>query len=326
MFHRSVVRGSGSALPARVVTNQELSKEIETNDEWIVSRTGIRQRFWANNDELTSDLGATAAKKALDAAGILPQDVGLIVVGTTTPDTIFPSVGVLIQQKIGAHHAVAFDVQAACSGFVYALSVADNFLRVGQAKTALVIGAETMSRLLDPQDRTTRVLFGDGAGAVVLQAEPAEADPLTQRGIISTHLYSDGQYRDLLYVDNGPGQPTPGHGYMRMMGREVYRHAVEKIGQAVVAALAHNNLTIADIDWFVPHQANIRIIKGLCAHFGLPEEKVIVTIDQHANTSSASIPLALDIGTQDGRIQKNDMVLIEALGGGLTWGSAIIRW
>lgn len=321
MFYRSVVAGCGSYLPESIVTNHQLSKEIDTSDEWIVSRTGIKQRHWVTT-ETTSDLGTAAAQSALKSAGLSPEQIDLIVVATTTPDTIFPSVGTLVQSKIGAVNAFAFDIQAVCSGFVYALSVADNFIRTGQVKTALVIGAETMSRLLDPQDRSTRVLFGDGAGAIILHQDTTDQS----RGILSTHLFSDGRCRDLLYVDNGPGSQNPGHGYLRMSGKEVYRHAVEKMGKAVLTALQKNNLTPENVDFFVPHQANVRIINGLCDHFGLPKEKAIITVGEHANTSAASIPLALSRGVEDGKIKTNSLLVIEALGGGFTWGSAIIRW
>lgn len=317
---RSVVSGVGGYLPNNIVTNADLAKVHETTDEWIQSRTGIKQRHHAPVGELTSDLATKAASIALERSGIQAGDVDLIVVATTTPDYIFPSTATIVQEKLQANKAFAFDVQAVCSGFVYALSVADNFIKSGQAKTALVIGAETMSRILDPQDRSTYVLFGDGAGAVVLQGQKDSS-----RGVLSTHLFSDGNYKDMLYVDGGPGQEKK-TGYLRMVGREVFRHAVEKLGQAVEVALESNQLKAEQIDWFVPHQANIRIIHGVCEHFGIPKERIVLTIDHHANTSAASIPLALWEAVDGGKIKENDLIVCEAMGGGFTWGSAVIRW
>ncbi len=325
-FH-SVVRGCGAYLPQRIVTNHDLAEIMDTSHEWIVERTGIHQRHVAAEGELTSDLATHAACQALERAGISPQSVDLIVVATTTADDTFPAAALTVQRKLGAHQAFGFDVQAACSGFVYALGVADNFIRSGQVKTALVIGAETMSRLLDPDDRGTAVLFGDGAAALVLQAQEAtpQEKPLQQRGVLSTHLFSDGRHRDALYIDGGPSRGGA-IGYIRMQGREVMKHAVEKIGGAVKKALEFHGLTPQDIDWFVPHQANIRIINAVAKHFGLPAERVIVTVDKHANTSAASIPLALAGAEVDGRILPGHLVVIEAMGGGFTWGSAVIRW
>ncbi len=325
-FH-SVVKGCGAYLPQRIVTNHDLAEIMDTSHEWIVERTGIHQRHVAAEGELTSDLATHAARQALERAGISAQSVDLIVMATTTADDTFPAAAVTVQQKLGAHQAFGFDVQAACSGFVYALGVADNFIRSGQVKTALVIGAETMSRLLDPDDRGTSVLFGDGAAALVLQAQEttSQEKPSQQRGVLSTHLFSDGRHRDALYIDGGPSRGGA-VGYMRMQGREVMKHAVEKIGGAVKKALEFHGLTPQDIDWFVPHQANIRIINAVAKHFGLPTERVIVTVDKHANTSAASIPLALAGAEADGRLLPGHLVVIEAMGGGFTWGSAVIRW
>ena len=324
-FH-SVVMGCGAYLPSRIITNHDLAATMDTSHEWIVERVGIHQRHMAAEGEYTSDLATHAARQALDRAGISPESIDLIVLATTTPDDTFPATAVTIQQKLGAHHAFAFDVQAVCSGFVYALSVADNFIRSGQVKSALVIGAETMTRLLDFNDRGTAVLFGDGAGALVLQAQEGVLQRnAPERGILSSHLYSDGRYRDALYVDGGPSRGrTVGH--VRMQGREVMKHAVEKIGGSVKKALEFHGLTPQDIDWFVPHQANIRIINAVAKHFSLPMERVIVTVGQHANTSAASIPLALAVAEADGRILPGQLVIIEAMGGGFTWGSAVIRW
>lgn len=322
-MHHSLILGSGGYLPQSVITNHDLAKTMDTSHEWIVSHTGIHQRHIAAPGEYASDLATHAGREALARAGVSTESVDLIVLATTTPDHTFPAAAVTIQEKLGAHNAFAFDVQAVCSGFVYALSIADTYIRTGQVKTALVIGAETMSRLLDPLDRTTAVLFGDGAGAVVLRAKEGSAG--NNRGILSTHLYSDGRHKDALYVDGGPGQGGA-VGYIRMQGPKVMKHAVEKIGGAVKKALEFHDLTPQDIDWFVPHQANVRIIDAVAKHFSLPPEKVIVTIDRHANTSAATIPLALAEAEADGRIQPGHLVLIEAMGGGFTWGSAIIRW
>ena len=322
MYKVAEVIGCGSYLPKRVVTNHELAAQVDTTDEWIRERSGITQRHIAGKEERTSDLATKAACQALERAGLNAEQLDCIVVATTTPDHTFPATAARVQANLGAIKAFAFDVQAVCSGFVYALAVADNFIRLNQAKNVLVIGAETMSGLLDWKDRATCFLFGDGAGAVVLQAT---ADSNQKRGILSTHLFSDGRHYDWLYTDNSIGGPQ-NRGYIHMQGREIFKSAVDKIGQAVEKALDHNQLKAADIDWFVPHQANARIIKGVCERFAIPEEKMVVTIAEHANTSAASIPLALEKAVSDGRIKKGHLVLIEAMGGGLTWGSALIRW
>jgi 3-oxoacyl-[acyl-carrier-protein] synthase-3 len=321
---RSVVAGSGSYLPERVLTNHDLSRIVDTTDEWIVERTGIHRRHIAADGELTSDLALAAARAAIADAGIDAQEIDLIVMGTTTPDNTFPATATTVQAKLGLTHGAAFDVQAVCSGFVYALTVADNFIRLGQARTALVIGAETFSRLLDWTDRTTCVLFGDGAGAVVLRAEKGEGT-VADRGILTTHLHSDGRYKDKLYVDGGPSS-TGSIGHVRMEGREVFRHAVVNIADTINEALAATGLTVDDIDWFVPHQANKRILDGTAKRIGLPPGKVVITVADHGNTSAASVPLALDQAVRDGRIKRGDLVLIEAMGGGFTWGSALLRW
>ncbi|MGE0119652.1 MAG: beta-ketoacyl-ACP synthase III [Dongiaceae bacterium] len=320
MAIRSIVAGCGAYLPSRIVTNAELARRIETSDEWIVQRTGIRERRIAAEGEKTSDLAIASAAAALKNAGMSGGDIDLIVLATSTPDETFPATATRVQAAIGMTRGAAFDVQAVCSGFVFALSVADNFLRLGQARTALVIGAETFSRILDWTDRTTCVLFGDGAGAVVLTASDGG-----ERGVLSTHLFSDGRYHDALYVDGGPSS-TMTTGRLRMEGREVFRHAVVKLAEAVDAAIAANGVTGTDIDWLVPHQANRRIIDGMGHRLGLPPEKVVLTIDRHANTSAASIPLALAEASGDGRIRPGHLVLLEAMGGGFTWGSALVRW
>lgn len=323
-MHRSIVTGCGAYLPAQVVTNDELAQRVATTDEWIQQRTGIRQRHIAADGEMTSDLGTAAAKDAMAQAGISPGEIDLIVCATSTPDETFPATATRIQQHLGVTQGAAFDVQAVCSGFVYGLSVADNFLRVGQAKNALVIGAETFSRILDWEDRTTCVLFGDGAGAVVLQATN-EAGAASARGILSTHLYADGRHHDALYVDGGPSS-TGKVGHLRMEGKEVFRHAVVRMAEAIDAALEANGLTPGDIDWLVPHQANIRIIESMGRRLNLPSDRVVVTVDRHANTSAASIPLALTEAVSDGRICGGDLICMEAMGGGFTWGSALVRW
>jgi 3-oxoacyl-[acyl-carrier-protein] synthase-3 len=324
MVVRSIVAGCGGYLPSRIMTNGELASRLDTSDEWITQRTGISERRIAAEGELTSDLATRAAEVALDRAGMTGGDLDLIVLATATPDETFPATATRVQASLKMTRGVAFDVQAVCSGFVYALAVADNFIRVGQAKTAMVIGAETFSRILDWQDRGTCVLFGDGAGAVVLRSgdgKGAKGD----RGILSTHLYSDGRYHDMLYVDGGPSS-TGQAGHLRMEGREVFRHAVVKLAEAVDAAIAANGITAEEIDWLVPHQANRRIIEGMGHRLGLPSGKVVLTIDRHANTSAASIPLALAEATGDGRIRPGHLVLLEAMGGGFTWGSALVRW
>jgi 3-oxoacyl-[acyl-carrier-protein] synthase-3 len=324
MIVRSQVVGCGAYLPQQVVTNAELACRLETSDEWITQRTGIRQRHIAAAGETTSDLATAAAKAALAHAGIDAQSIDLIVLATSTPDHTFPATATQVQARLGMSRGAAFDVQAVCSGFVYALAVADNFIKVGQARTALVIGAETFSRILDWNDRGTCVLFGDGAGAVVLQAGEGNGTA-ADRGVLTTHLYSDGQYYKLLYVDGGPSA-TQSTGHLRMEGREVFRHAVVKMGEAVDAAIGAMGISSRDLDWLVPHQANRRIIDSMGQRLHLPAEKVIVTVDRHANTSAASIPLALDDAVRDGRIRPGHMVLLEAMGGGFTWGSALVRW
>ncbi len=315
----SVIVSTGGYLPEKVVTNAELAALIETTDDWITTRVGIKERRFASEGEMASDLGAKAALDALERGNMTAEDIDLIVVATTTADNTFPSAATMIQAKIGATKAFAFDVQAVCSGFLYALSVADSMIKSGQVKKALVVGTETMSRIVDPKDRATSVIFGDGAGAVLVQAQEN-----TDQGILSTHLFSDGSYKDLLYVEGGPGS---GHfGYMHMAGKEIFKLAVEKLGSAIETALEHNKLSKDQIDWFVPHQANYRIINALAEHFDLPPEKVVVTIDTHGNTSAASIPLALHVAVSDGRIKRGDLLVFEAMGGGLTWGSALVRW
>lgn len=321
---RSVVRGLGAYLPEKVLTNAEIAEFLDTSDEWIVERSGIRQRHIAAEGELTSDLALHACERALEDAGLEASDIELIVMATSTPDNTFPAAATVLQQKLGITHGAAFDVQAVCSGFVFALATADNFLKCGQYKRALVVGAETFSRILDWEDRSTCVLFGDGAGAVVLEATPS-SDGLEGRGIFSTHLRSDGRYRDKLYVDGGPSTSEK-VGHLRMEGKEVFRHAVVNIAEIMQEALDEHGLQPADIDWFVPHQANKRILDGTARRFGMTEDKVVITVDRHGNTSAASIPLALDVAAKDGRLKQGDMVLLEAMGGGFTWGSAILRW
>lgn len=323
MPYCSVVKGYGGYLPKRIITNQEIQNKIDTSDSWIRERTGISQRHVVEENELTSDLGTKAGLQALEIAQLQGLDLECIIVATTTPDHALPATATKIQANLKAKKAFAFDVQAVCSGFVYALSVADSFIRSGQVKNALVIGTEAMSKLLDWNDRSTCILFGDGAGAVVLEA--ALENSSSSQGVLSTHLFSDGDHYEWLYAESASGDQGK-TSYIRMEGREIFKNAVSKIGQAITKALIHNNLKASDIDWFVPHQANERIIKGVCGHFSIPEEKMILTIDQHANTSAASIPLALNKAARDGRIQPGHLVLIEAMGGGLTWGSALIRW
>jgi 3-oxoacyl-[acyl-carrier-protein] synthase-3 len=306
-----------------VVTNAELAKRVDTTDEWIRQRTGIRERRVAEDNELTSDLGGNAAEEALAMARLSGADLDLIICATATPDETFPATATRIQERLGMRQGAAFDVQAVCAGFIYALAVADNFLRLGQARNALVIGAETFSRILDWDDRTTCVLFGDGAGAVVLQA--AEGNGAIESGVLSTHLYSDGRHHDALYVDGGPSS-TGTVGHVRMEGREVFRHAVVRMAEAIDAALAANGMKSGDIDWLVPHQANRRIIDAMARRLNMPEDRVVVTVDRHANTSAASIPLALCEAVGDQRIRSGDLILMEAMGGGFTWGSALVRW
>lgn len=320
---RSVVTGVGAYLPPKVVTNDDLAKFVDTSDEWIVERTGIRQRYQAADDQPVSDLAFEAANEALAAAGKTAADVDLIIVATTTGDLTFPATATIVQRKLGAPVGVAFDVQAVCSGFVYALSVADGFVARGHAKCALVIGAEAMTRLMDWSDRGTCVLFGDGAGAVVL--EPGEGDGTTEdRGMLGFALRADGTKQDLLYVDGGPST-TGTVGKLRMLGNQVFKHAVVNISEAIRAAADKAGVAVADVDWFIPHQANQRILQGVAHRCGIDEEKVISTVAIHANTSAASIPLAFAHGIKDGRIKKGDLLLLEAMGGGLTWGACVIR-
>jgi 3-oxoacyl-[acyl-carrier-protein] synthase-3 len=320
---RSVVTGVGDYLPSRVVTNDDLAKIVDTNDAWIIERTGIRQRREAVEGETTSDLATKAAAKALAAAGRTPADVDLIIVGTTTPDLTFPAAATMVQRKLGCPIGIAFDVQAVCSGFVFALAVADNFVARGQSKCCLVIGAETMTRLMDWTDRGTCVLFGDGAGAVVL--EPREGQGTTaDRGVLGVALRADGTKQDLLYVDGGPSA-TGTVGKLRMQGNQVFRHAVVNISEAVVAAAKVAGVELSEVDWFIPHQANQRILEGVARRLGIAGERVISTVAEHANTSAASIPLALAQGIADGRIKPGQLLLMEAMGGGLTWGAAVVR-
>jgi 3-oxoacyl-[acyl-carrier-protein] synthase-3 len=322
--YRSVVRGVGSYLPARTLTNAELAQLVDTSDEWIVQRTGIRERHIAAKDEKTSDLAINAAKAALANAGMSAADIDLVVVATSTPDLTFPSTATTVQAALGIIRGAAFDLQAVCSGFVYAMSNADQYLRSGDFKCALVIGAETFSRILDWEDRTTCVLFGDGAGAVVLERteQPGTRD---DRGILISKLRSDGRHRDKLFVDGGPGS-TGTVGHLRMEGKEVFRHAVGMITDVIEDAYAATGYSSDDIDWFVPHQANLRIIDGSAKKLKIAPSKVVVTVDKHGNTSAASIPLALSTAVNDGRIKKGDLVLLEAMGGGFTWGSTLLRW
>jgi len=324
MVVRAVAVGCGAYLPERILTNDDIAKTLDTSDAWISQRTGIKQRHIAAEGELTSDLGVKAALAALAAAGQGPEALDMIVCATSTPDETFPSTATQVQAKLGCTRGAAFDVQAVCSGFVYALSVANNFIRTQEAERVLVIGAETFSRILDWEDRGTCVLFGDGAGALLLEAAEGRGDS-SDRGILSTHLYSDGRHRDALYVDGGPSS-TGTVGKLRMSGKEVFRHAVVRMAEAIDAALAENNLAPGDLDWLVPHQANSRIINAMGRRLNLKDEQVVVTVDRHANTSAASIPLALAEAVGDGRIKRGDLILMEAMGGGFTWGSALLRW
>ncbi len=324
MALRSRITGCGAYLPARVVTNAELAKRVDTSDEWIRQRTGISERRIVEDGECSSDLAVAAAEAALRMAGLEAGEVDLIVCATSTPDETFPATATRIQARLGMTRGAAFDVQAVCTGFIYALAVADNFLRLGQASRALVIGAETFSRLLDWEDRSTCVLFGDGAGAVVLEARESDGNAKA-RGILSTHIFSDGRHHDALYVDGGPSS-TGTVGHLRMEGREVFRHAVVRMAEAIDVALEANGLTPGDIDWLVPHQANQRIIEAMARRLNLPQDRVVITVDRHANTSAASIPLALSEAVGDNRIQPGDLILMEAMGGGFTWGSALLRW
>jgi len=321
---RSVVLGVGSYLPEKTLTNDELAKLVDTSDDWIVQRTGIKERHIAAKGETTSMLGEKAARAALANAGVQPDDIDLIIVATSTPDWTFPSTATQIQAALGLTHGVAFDLQAVCSGFVFAVSTADKFLRSGSHKRALVIGAETFSRIIDWEDRTTCVLFGDGAGAMVLEAR-ASTGSMDERGVLTTHLRSDGRHRAKLHVDGGPSA-TQTVGHLRMEGKEVFKFAVGKVTDVVEDAFAATGITPDQIDWFVPHQANRRIIDMSAQKLGIAPEKVVATVHLHGNTSAASVPLALSVATADGRIKQGDLVMLEAVGGGFTWGSALIRW
>lgn len=316
---RAVIAGTGSALPRRKVSNAELAETVDTSDEWIVERTGIRMRYIAGEGETTSTLATEAASRAIENAGIEPSAIDLIILATATPDQTFPASATIVQTALGIADCVAFDVQAVCSGFLYALSVADSMIKSGAANHALVIGAETFSRILDWEDRTTCVLFGDGAGAVVLRGEESES------GVLATRLHADGRHNQLLYVDGGPST-TQTVGKLRMKGQEVFRHAVTNLAEVLREVLAAADLTVADIDWVVPHQANRRILDATARKLGLPAERVVITVDQHANTSAASVPLALDTAVRDGRIKRGDVLVLEAMGGGFTWGAAAIRY
>jgi 3-oxoacyl-[acyl-carrier-protein] synthase III len=322
---RSVIVGVGSALPARVVTNEELAQKVDTSDEWIVQRTGIRQRYLAGDGETSSTLGLAAAQAALADAGLTKDDLDLIVVATTTPDLTFPSTATQIQSSLQMFHGAAFDVQAVCSGFVYGVSIADKFLTSGSHKRALVIGVDTLSRIVDWQDRTTCVLFGDGAGAVILEAQEQPGEVATDRGVLTTHLRSDGRHGPKLCATGGPSS-TGTVGTLTMDGRDVFRHAVGMITDVIEAAYAATGFSSNDLDWFVPHQANKRIIDSSADKLGIAPEKVVITVDRHGNTSAASIPLALATAYNDGRIKKGDLVMLEAMGGGFTWASALLRW
>lgn len=318
---RSVITGTGSALPANCVSNADLAERVDTSDEWIVERTGIRQRYIAGEGETTSTLAIDASRKALAAAGVDADEIGLIILATATPDHTFPATATQVQAALGCGGGVAFDVQAVCSGFLYALATADSLLRTGMAKKALVIGSETFSRILDWDDRTTCVLFGDGAGAIVLEAKDvAEDGP----GILASRLHAEGAHKDMLYVDGGPST-TGTVGKLRMKGREVFRHAVVNLANVLREVLEETGMNAADIDWVVPHQANARILDATARKLDLPSEKVVVTVDRHANTSAASVPLALDTAVQDGRIKQGDLVMFEAMGGGFTWGASLAR-
>lgn len=321
---RSVVRGSGAALPRRIMKNADFEGMVETSDEWIVQRTGIRQRHVAADDETTASLGEAAARAALDSAGLTPADIDLIVLATSTPNNTFPATAVEIQNRLGMHHGFAFDMQAVCSGFVYAVATADLYIRGGLARRVLVIGSETFSRILDWSDRSTCVLFGDGAGALVLEAGEGTGG-IADRGVLAASLRSDGVHKDKLFVDGGPST-TGTVGHLRMEGREVFKHAVGMITDVIEATFSQAGITAEDLDWFVPHQANKRIIDASAKKLGIAEQKVVVTVDLHGNTSAASVPLALSVAVADGRIKKGDLVLLEAMGGGFTWGAVLVRW
>ncbi|MCV3240301.1 beta-ketoacyl-ACP synthase III [Mesorhizobium sp. ZC-5] len=321
---RSVVRGIGSALPRRIMKNADFEGMVETSDEWIAQRTGIRQRHIAADDETTASLGEAAAREALANAGLTPDDLDLIVLATSTPNNTFPATAVEIQNRLGMRHGFAFDMQAVCSGFVYAVTTADLYIRGGLAKRVLVIGSETFSRILDWSDRSTCVLFGDGAGALILEAGQGEGN-IADHGVLATSLRSDGTHKDKLYVDGGPST-TGTVGHLRMEGREVFKHAVGMITDVIEATFSQAGITAEDLDWFVPHQANKRIIDASAKKLGIAEQKVVITVDKHGNTSAASVPLALAVAVKDGRIKKGDLVLLEAMGGGFTWGAVLLRW
>jgi len=321
---RSVILGSGAAKPRTVVTNADLAKKVDTTDEWIQQRTGIQQRYIAEPDETTASLGEAAARAALDNAGITVDDIDLIILATSTPNNTFPATAVNIQNRLGMKHGAAFDLQAVCSGFVFAVTTADTFIKSGQARRVLVIGAETFSRILDWEDRTTCVLFGDGAGAVVLEAQDG-VGLSNDRGVLTSHLRSDGSHREKLYVDGGPST-TQTVGHLRMQGREVFKHAVAMITDVIEAAFEATGLSAEDIDWFIPHQANRRIIDASAKKLNIASDKVVLTVNQHGNTSAASIPLAINTAVNDGRLKKGDLVLLEAMGGGFTWGAVLVRW
>jgi len=321
---RSVIRSVGAYVPTNVVTNDDLAKRIDTSDEWIRERSGIRQRHIASEGETTADLGIAAAKQALVRSGIDPFEIDLIICATATPDRTFPATAVRIQHQLGIRRGAAFDIQAVCSGFVYGLTVADNFLKAGQSKRALVIGAETFSRIIDWSDRSTCVLFGDGAGAVVLEAQPQRGDN-SDRGILATRVRSDGSFEDLLYVDGGPST-TQTTGFLRMNGREVFRHAVQKISGIIEDTLVNSGHTAEEIDLFVPHQANKRILDGIAKKLNVPPDRIVITLDRHGNTSAASIPLALNHAFEEHRLSEGKLVLMEAMGGGFTWGAVLVRW
>jgi 3-oxoacyl-[acyl-carrier-protein] synthase-3 len=323
-MRRSLIKGVGSYLPAKILTNDDLSRMVDTSDEWIVERTGIKERRIAADGERTSDLAIAAAKAALADGGVDGTSVDLIILATATPDQTFPATAATVQAELGAHAGAAFDVQAVCSGFLYALTTADSLLRTGQGRRALVIGAEVFSRILDWKDRGTCVLFGDGAGAFLLEAEE-KTGTTADRGVLASKLRSDGRYRDKLYVDGGPGS-TGTVGHLRMEGREVFRHAVVNISSIISETLAEHGLEAKDIDWFVPHQANRRILEGTAKKLGLRPESIVMTLDKHGNTSAASIPLAFDAAVKDGRIRRGDLVLMEAMGGGFTWGATLVRY
>ena len=320
-IHKSIVSGVGASLPKEIVTNKDLSMRMDTSEEWIEERTGIKERRIASEGETTSTLGTEAAQIAIDNSGLKNSDIDLIVLATATPDNTFPASATLIQSSLGIEKGYAYDMQAVCSGFVFAIEAADNAIKAGNIKNALVIGSEPFSSILDWDDRATCVLFGDGAGAIVLSASSED----TNRGVLSNHLHSDGRYKDLLYVDGGPSISNQ-VGFLRMDGKGVFKHAVHNLSSAIIEAIDYNNLTIEDIDWFVPHQANIRILEAVSKKVGLSKDKVIITLDKHANTSAASIPLALYDAIENDKIKKGDLVLLEAMGGGFSWGSTLIRW